>query len=136
MPDPAPPPVKPKSVISASPGPLTTQPMIDSDIGVLMCSSRFSSASTVLMTSKPCRAQVGQEMIWTPRVRRPSDFRISYPTFTSSTGSADSDTRIVSPIPDQSRLPSPIADFTVPATRPPASVIPRWIGASVASASC
>ena len=43
MPAPAPPPVKPTSVISASPGPFTTQPMIDSDIGVLMCASRFSS---------------------------------------------------------------------------------------------
>ena len=118
MPAPAPPPVKPMSVISASPGPLTTQPMIDSDIGVLMCSSRFSSASTVLITSKPCRAQDGQEMMLTPRWRRPSDFRISKPTFTSSTGSAERLTRIVSPIPAQSRLPMPIADLTVPDDQP------------------
>ncbi|MNL88927.1 hypothetical protein D3C87_2189510 [compost metagenome] len=53
MPEPAPPPVKPRSVISASPGPLTTQPMIDSDIGWLMWARRCSSASTVLMTLKP-----------------------------------------------------------------------------------
>ena len=74
---PAPPPVKPMSVISASPGPFTTQPMIDRLIGVLMCSSRCSRISTVLITSNPCRAQLGQEMICTPRVRSPSDFRIS-----------------------------------------------------------
>jgi hypothetical protein len=42
---------------------------------------------------------------------------------------------MVSPIPIQSRFPRPIADFTVPVVSPPASVIPRWIGASVASAS-
>ena len=135
MPDPAPPPVKPTSVIKASPGPLTTQPMIESDIGVLTCSSRFSRISTVRITSNPCRAQDGHEMMFTPRCRSPSAFRISNPTRTSSTGSAERLTLIVSPIPIQSRLPSPIADFTVPVVNPPASVIPRWIGASVASAS-
>ena len=114
MPAPAPPPVKPRSVISASPGPLTTQPMIDSDIGVVTCASRFSRISTVLMTSKPCRAQDGQAMMLTPRWRRPSDFRMSKPTLTSSTGSAERLTRMVSPIPAQSRLPRPIADLTVP----------------------
>jgi hypothetical protein len=136
MPDPAPPPVKPISVISASPGPLTTHPMIDSEIGVLMCSSRFSKISTVLMTSNPWRAQEGQEMICTPRVRRPKDLRISNPTFTSSTGSAESETRIVSPMPNHKRLPRPMADFTVPEINPPASVMPRWIGASVTVANC
>jgi hypothetical protein len=87
-------------------------------MGVLICSSRFSSVSTVLITSNPCRAQDGHEMMFTPRCRRPSDFRISKPIFTSSTGSAESDTRIVSPSPAQSRLPSPMADFTVPPTKP------------------
>ena len=75
-------------------------------------------------------------MIVTPRWRRPSDFRISKPTLTSSTGSAERLTRIVSPIPIHNRFPRPIADFTVPETNPPASVMPRWIGASVAPASC
>ena len=50
----------------------------------------------------------------TPRRRRPSDFSMSKPTLTSSTGSADSDTRIVSPIPAHSSMPSPIEDLTVP----------------------
>ena len=78
----------------ASPGPLTTQPMIESVIGVVMCASRFSSISTVLMTLKPWRAQDGQTMMLTPRWRRPSDFRMSKPTLISSTGSADSETRM------------------------------------------
>ena len=125
MPLPAPPPVNPTSVISASPGPLTTQPMMLSDMGVLICSRRFSSVSTVLITSKPCRAQLGQEMIFTPRWRNPRDLRISYPTFTSSTGSADNETRIVSPMPIHSRFPRPMADLMVPLTSPPASVMPR-----------
>jgi hypothetical protein len=72
----------------------------------------------------------------TPRVRRPSDFRISKPTLISSTGSAESETRIVSPMPAQSIEPMPMADLTVPVRRPPASVTPRCSGASVASASC
>ena len=58
---PAPPPVRPISVISASPGPFTTQPMIDRLIGWSICASRSSSFSTVRMTSKPCLAQDGQE---------------------------------------------------------------------------
>ncbi len=109
--------------------------MIDSVMGVATWASRSSSAATVLITSKPCRAQEGQEMIVTPLWRRFRDLRISNPIFTSSTGSADRDTRSVSPIPIHSRFPSPMADFTDPETRPPASVIPRWNGASVASDS-
>ena len=46
-------------------------------------------------------------------------------TRTSSSGSAESDTRIVSPIPAQSSEPIPIEDLTVPPISPPASVIPR-----------
>ncbi len=75
-------------------------------------------------------------MMLTPRWRSPSAFRISKPTLTSSTGSAESETRNVSPMPIQSSWPSPIADLIVPVVLPPASVMPRWIGASVASASC
>ena len=53
-------------------------------------------------------------MMLTPRWRRPSAFRISKPTRTSSSGSADSETRIVSPMPAHSSVPMPIDDFTVP----------------------
>ena len=111
---PLPPPVKPISVSRASPGPLTTQPITESVIGVVMWARRFSSASTVRITSNCWRAQDGQEMMLTPRWRRPSAFRISKPTWTSSSGSADSETRIVSPMPAHSSEPMPIDDFTVP----------------------
>ena len=82
-----------------------------------MCASRSSSTSTVLMTSKSCRAQDGQEMMLTPRWRRPSDFSMSKPTLISSTGSAESETRIVSPMPAHSSEPMPIDDLTVPVRR-------------------
>ena len=39
------------------------------------------------------------------------------PTRTSSTGSAASETRIVSPMPSASRVPNPIADLIVPIAR-------------------
>ena len=50
------------------------------------------------------------------------------PTLTSSTGGADSETRIVSPIPSASRAPNATADFTVPWKAGPASVTPRCSG--------
>jgi hypothetical protein len=90
----------------------------------------------VRITSKPWRAQDGQETTRTPRLRMPRLFRISKPTRTSSSGSAESETRIVSPMPNQSSEPMPIALLTVPPRRPPASVMPRWSGQSTASASC
>ena len=48
MPAPLPPPVKPTSVSSASPGPFTTQPMIERLIGVEMCARQgFNVIETV-----------------------------------------------------------------------------------------
>ena len=132
---PAPPPVKARSVSLASPGPFTTQPMMDSDMGVAMCFSRSSSVLTVSMTLKPWRAQLGQETMFTPRWRRFSDFRMSKPTRTSSTGSADSETRMVSPMPPHSSMPMPMEDLTVPLIMPPASVMPTCRGQSIASLS-
>ena len=70
---PAPPPVKPISVSRASPGPLTTQPITDSVMGVVICARRFSSVSTVSITLKPWRAQDGQEVIG--RAYRPAPRR-------------------------------------------------------------
>ena len=103
-------------------------------MGVVMCFSRSSSSFTVSITLKPCRAQDGHETMFTPRWRRLSDFRISKPTRTSSTGSAESETRIVSPMPLHRSMPMPIDDFTVPEIMPPASVMPRCSGQSMASA--
>ena len=44
---PLPPPVRPMSVSLASPGPLTTQPMIETVMGTSMWARRFSSSPTV-----------------------------------------------------------------------------------------
>ena len=61
-----PPPVRPISVCAASPGPLTTQPIIDKVIGFLMCDNFFSNILTVSITGKACRAHDGHEIICTP----------------------------------------------------------------------
>ena len=45
------------------------------------------------------RPQVGQAMMLTPSLRSPAAFRMSFAVSTSCTGSAVSDTRIVSPMP-------------------------------------
>ena len=49
----------------------------DSDSGVRMCCNRSSSFCTVRMTSKPWRAQLGQETMGTARGGMPSAFWIS-----------------------------------------------------------
>jgi hypothetical protein len=116
---PLPPPVMPISVSRASPGPLTTQPSTDRLIGVLIWrSAAFQRLDRADHVKALPRTGLGQETIRTPRVRRPSAFRISNPTRTSSSGSADSETRIVSPIPAHSRLPMPIDAFHRAADQP------------------
>ena len=72
-----PPPVIPISVCDASPGPLTTHPIIDKVIGSFMCDSLSSSIFTVSITSNPCLAQDGQDIILTPLFLKPIDFKIS-----------------------------------------------------------
>ena len=63
-----------------------------------------------------------------PRSRRPSAFRISKAVLISSTGSAVSETRIVSPIPSTSSAPIPTALLIEPENGVPASVTPRCSG--------
>ena len=60
-----------------------------------------------------------------PFSRIPSALRIPQQTGTSSTGSAASETRSVSPMPSQRRMPMPIELLIVPSRGRPASVIPR-----------
>ena len=66
------------------------------------------------MTGKACLAHDGHEIIFTPLFRKFNDFNISLPTLTSSTGSSDKDTLIVSPIPSNNNAPKPIDDLIVP----------------------
>ena len=49
---------------------------------------------------------------------------IGFDESATGTGSADNETLTVSPNPAHNKFPSPMADFTVPEKRDPASVIP------------
>ncbi len=118
----------PISVCEASPGPFTTHPIIERVIGVLICDSFSSSFFTVFITSNPCLAQEGHDIIFTPLDLKLRDFKISFPIFISLTGSSDSDTLIVSPIPSSNNTPKPIDDFTLPGMKLPDSVIPKCKG--------
>src|SRR3954470_10306058 len=60
---------------------------------------------------------------------------MALPTLTSSTGGADSDTRIVSPMPFDSSAPNATDDLIVPWNAGPASVTPRCSGQSPRSDS-
>ena len=100
------PPVKPISVWAASPGPLTTHPIIESVIGFVMWANLFSSVFTVSITGKACLAQEGQDIILTPLDLILRDFKISKPVLISLTGSSDRETLMVSPIPSKSKLRS------------------------------
>ena len=133
---PFPPPVIPTSVIAASPGPLTTHPITDKVTGSFMCDNFSSKILTVSITLKACLAHDGQDIILTPLSLRFKDFKISLPIFTSSTGSSDNETLIVSPIPASNNLPIPIEDLMLPDTNPPASVMPKCKGYSVFSYNC
>lgn len=66
------------------------------------------------MRSISVRPQVGQDTKRTPPFLRPAALSISTPARTSSTGSAVSETRIVSPMPSMSSVPMPTADFITP----------------------
>ena len=91
-------------------------------------SSAAVTWSASVYTSTCARPHDGQDTISSPRSRSPRDSRIALPTLTSSTGGADSDTRIVSPIPSASSAPNATADLTVPWNAGPASVTPRCSG--------
>ena len=74
------------------------------------------------------RPQVGQELSVGASGSRFSDDKIRRPASTSLTGSAVSDTRMVSPIPRSRSEPIPMADFITPICSVPASVTPRCKG--------
>ena len=62
--------------------------------------------------------------------------RISKPTLTSSSAwKVERLIRMVSPTPSASSVPRPTDDFSEPDHLVPASVMPRWIGYGIFSAS-
>src|SRR5690606_33326081 len=120
----------PRSASRASPGPFTTQPMTATRSGTLIPSSPSVTESASVYTSTCARPHDGHETISSLRSRRLSDCRICSPTLTSSAGGAESETRMVSPIPSESRMPNAVADLMVPWKAGPASVTPRCSGQS------
>src|SRR5262245_3158775 len=122
------PPATPMSAARASPGPLTSHPITAMWISSLSPLNSSSTCLASLTRSTSALPQEGHETKVRPPLRSPSDFKMSIPTRTSSVGSAESDTRIVSPMPSESSAPSPIADLIVPTPGVPASVTPRWNG--------
>ena len=122
------PPATPKSASPASPGPFTAQPMTATSKACGYSRRRSSTASARFHTPTLSRPHDGQAIMIGPRSRRPSALRISQATLTSSTGSAVSEIRIVSPMPSMSRLPTPMALLIEPLAGVPASVTPRCSG--------
>ena len=122
------PPAIPKSASPASPGPLTAQPITATSNACGYAFSRSSTTTASFSTPTLSRPHDGHEIITGPRSRSPSAFRISQQVSTSLTGSAVSETRIVSPIPSASSAPMPTALLIEPENGVPASVTPRWSG--------
>src|SRR5690606_38823754 len=125
----------PRSASRASPGPFTTHPMTATRSGTVMPCSPSVTESASVYTSTWARPHDEQDTISSLRSRRLSDCRICRPTLTSSAGGAESETRIVSPMPSESRMPKAVADLIVPWNAGPASVTPRCSGQSPRSAS-
>ena len=123
-----PPPAMPMSACRASPGPLTTQPMMATVMGSSTPARRFSTSLAMDSTSMHLRPQVGQETMLTASRRRPMARRMLMPAATSGTGSPDSDTRMVSPMPSSRSEPMPMSLLTLPMPLRPASVTPRCSG--------
>src|SRR5688572_18514089 len=122
------PPATPMSAARASPGPLTSHPITAMWISSLRVRNSSSTSLASFTRSTSARPHDGHDTNVRPPLRSPSDFRISMPTRTSSVGSADRDTRIVSPMPCERTAPRPTADLMVPTPGVPASVTPRWNG--------
>ena len=96
----------PRSASRASPGPLTTQPMTATRSGTVrpfQTGGHLVGEGVDVDLGAPARR--ARHDLQTAR-RRPSDSRIWLPTLTSSTGGADSETRIVSPMPSASSAPN------------------------------
>src|SRR3954468_19816984 len=125
----------PRSASRASPGPFTTQTMTATRSGTSRPSRPAVTRSASVYTSTWARPHDGHDTISSLRGRRLSDCRIWIPTLTSSTGGADRETRIVSPIPLLSSAPNAVADLIVPWNAGPASVTPRCRGQSPRSES-
>ena len=124
----------PTSASFASPGPLTSQPITATFIGVGSARRRSSATFASGMRSMSARPHEGHATSVRPRSRRPRDFRRSNAALTSITGSSLSETRMVSPIPSYRSTLMPAAERIDPESAVPASVTPRCSGYGTAFA--
>ena len=104
----------PRSASRDSPGPFTTHPMTATEIGALTVASLRETSSAIPMRLTWQRPHVGQLTSSGCSRRMPSEDSRSHATLTSSTGSAVSERRMVSPMPCSSRMPTPTQFLTVP----------------------
>src|SRR5580692_2740111 len=99
------PPATPTSAIFDSPGPLTTQPITATFTGALYDLAIASTLRPSSSTDISARPHEGHAVISNPFSRNPSDFKMPQQTGTSSIGSSASETRNVSPMPSNSKMP-------------------------------
>ena len=94
---------------------------------VLVVSAAIDAKARTLEAVLECPRDLGALL---PRLEMElaAAFKIFFAATISSTGSADRETRMVSPTPIASRPPMPMADFKVPISTVPASVTPRCKG--------
>ncbi len=96
-------------------GPLTTQPITATWTGSFSASRTSRARSATSITSTSARPQEGQAIRSRPvRSRSPRYSSNCLPAFASSTGSAVSENRIVSPMPSSSSVETPATDLMSP----------------------
>ncbi len=134
---PLPPPVMPISVSRASPGPLTTQPSTESDIGVRICCrpllQRLDGADHV--EALPRAARAGDDAHAAGADAERLQHLVADADFLFRLGRKRDADRVADAGPQQVAH-ADRAILTVPPISPPASVMPRCSGQSTASASC
>ena len=81
-------------------------------VGVDVCTANFSGNHS--QAASVFGLVADEETISNPRFFKLSASKIPIPTFTSSTGGAESETLIVSPIPLLNNAPKAVADLIVP----------------------
>ena len=118
----------PTSASLASPGPLTSQPITATLIGLFICLNILSTSLASFLISTSALPQLGQAAKTAPSLRRSNDFSISIPDIISSTGESLKETLIVSPIPSYNKTPNPTALLILPDFAVPASVMPKCKG--------
>ena len=116
------------SAAVASPGPLTAHPIIATLISLCKVERYASISWTIGNISYWIRPQVGQAIKVGTSFFKPHDFKSFLATPISTSGSSETEIRMVSPIPANNKLPKASEDLTAESTKGPASVTPKCKG--------